>query len=124
MKYAIIKDNKIAEYREYPELPEGIKHLNGLPMLRPVRTIAVAGYDPMVHNKTVSVQIFDAEVVETEGLEAKTAAQISAQTKVKIDELERRQGRVVREAILGLPGAVDRLTALNNDVAALRTKLV
>ena len=123
MRFAIINGNKVVEYREYSEPPVS-KLVDGLPACRPVRTVPAVVYNPALHNKTATVQITAAEVIETEVLEPKTTAQLNAQIKAQIAELERGQGRAMREATLGLPGAADRLTALNNDVAALRTKLV
>jgi len=39
---------------------------------------------------------------------------------LQIDELERRQQRPLREFALGMSGAVERLEALNRQIAALR----
>lgn len=56
---------------------------------------------------------------------------IAAQSKVDnhyaamagIARLEAAQHRAVREFALGLPGAADRLTAINTEIAALRAQL-
>ncbi|MGP8033150.1 MAG: hypothetical protein ACLPQ6_03310 [Steroidobacteraceae bacterium] len=52
---------------------------------------------------------------------AATAAQAARSTALaKIRALEGSQGRAVREAALGVPGAVDRLRSLDERIAALR----
>jgi hypothetical protein len=43
--------------------------------------------------------------------------------KQQIIGIEQSQFRAVREAVLNLPGAVERLQALDNDIATLRGKL-
>jgi len=42
----------------------------------------------------------------------------------QIDTLESAQGRPLREAVLGVPGAQARLQAIDNQITALRSRLV
>jgi len=80
MKYALILNNAIVEYREYPEplLPEQIKHIGGLPILRPVVLVPAVGYDPDIHTKSVNEQITDTQVTQTEVRSDRPLAEVKA----------------------------------------------
>lgn len=43
--------------------------------------------------------------------------------KLQIASIEQTQFRAIREAVLGLPGAVARLQALDTQIAALRVQI-
>lgn len=61
MKYALIRDDQIAEYRDYAAAPES-KHINGLPMLRPVVELPQPVYDPGLQRLDKTVIILDDRV--------------------------------------------------------------
>ncbi len=61
MKYALIRDDQIAEYRDYAAAPES-KRINGLPMLRPVVDLPQPAYDPDLHRLEATVTIYDDRV--------------------------------------------------------------
>lgn len=51
------------------------------------------------------------------------AASINSKIKAQIAELEMKQGRALREAALGMAGAVARLTTIESDIIALRAQM-
>jgi len=79
MKYALIKDDQVTEYREYPTQVES-KHINGKPMLRPVRYVSAVGYDSRIHTKAVTTTITDTEVVQEEALTERPLADVQAES--------------------------------------------
>ena len=70
MKYAVVINNAITEYREYPKaIPaDKIKHVAGIPQLRPVVFVPSVGYSPRKHNIAVVTTISNTQVTETETL--------------------------------------------------------
>lgn len=61
MEYALIRDNAIVEYRDYPSPPE-CKHIDGKPMLRPVVESPRPAADAEFYSITQTVAIFDDRV--------------------------------------------------------------
>lgn len=57
-------------------------------------------------------------------MDAPTSAQNNAPVLQEIAALEASQGRAIREATLAIPGAVDKLTALNSKIVDLRKQIV
>lgn len=92
---------------------------DGNPVLRQVPT--------QTHGEPTDEILAD-RVVRTYLVLERPAADIRAATNApiqkKIEAIEARQQRAVREAALGVPGAVARLQATENQIAALRSMLV
>lgn len=61
MEYALIRDNAIIEYRDYPSPPE-CKLVAGKPMLRPVSHAPRPSVDPELYSVKPSRTIFDDRV--------------------------------------------------------------
>lgn len=81
MKYALIINNAIAEYRNYDAPLISVKMIDGKPMLRPVAFVPVNGYDPRIHTKSVQTVIGDTEVTETEVLTERPIADVRKERK-------------------------------------------
>lgn len=126
MKYAVVKDGTIIEYRTYDYTPTGLKLVGGLPMLRPVVFVPAVGYDARKHNKQIVTTIENTQVVETETLVLIPLAQ------VKTNELARIRSEAMGvaygkyplfrqiNAVLGAyPAAY--LTQLRADIASVVT---
>ena len=86
MKYAVVINNAIVETRDYPEaIPaDKIKHVGGVPQLRPVVFVPAAGYNQRKHNKLVVTTISDTQVTETETLVDIPLAQVKANELIRI----------------------------------------
>lgn len=128
MKYALIINNAIAEYRNYDAPLISVKMIDGKPMLRPVTFVPANGYDSRIHTKSVQTVIGDTEVTETEVLTERPIAavqkdhkahlrgQMFSQLEQKYDwpEVSMRQSRGIKF------GAADpQFVALMNDQVAL-----
>jgi hypothetical protein len=61
MKHALIYDSTIREYRDY-DIPPDCKHIDGLPVLRPVVEMPQPAYAPDLQRLDQVVTIFDDRV--------------------------------------------------------------
>ena len=61
MKFALIRDNQVVEYRDYQAQPE-CRVVAGLPVLRPVVELPRPAYDPDLQRLDQVVTILDAHV--------------------------------------------------------------
>jgi hypothetical protein len=56
VKYALVVDNRVAEYRIYDQPPE-CKHIDGLPMLRPLSELPPPVFDPDLQTLQPSINV-------------------------------------------------------------------
>lgn len=61
MKFALIRNNLVQEYRHYTTTPES-RVVEGLPVLRPVVDLPKPAFDPDLQRLEEAVQIFDDRV--------------------------------------------------------------
>lgn len=126
MKYAVVKDGAIVEYRNYDYTPAGLKLVGVLPMLRPVVFVSAVGYNAKKHNKQIVTTIENTQVVETETLVDIPLAQVKANELSRIrqeaEDIIYGKYPLYRQlnAVLGAyPAAY--LTQLRSDIAAVVT---
>jgi hypothetical protein len=102
----------------FNEVDDGDKDADGNPVLRKVFTQA--------YGQTTDTILAD-KVVRTYSVVALPAQDVGAEknrpTLKKIAHEESKQARSIREAVLGQPGAVARLQAIDDKIAALRARL-
>ena len=102
----------------FNEVDDGDKDENNNPILRKVFTQA--------YGQTTDTILAD-KVIRTYSVIALPAADVGAEknrpTLKKIAHEESKQARSIREAVLGQPGAVARLQAIEDKIAALRARL-
>lgn len=102
----------------FDEVDDGDKDENNNPILRKVFTQA--------YGQTTDTILAD-KVIRTYSVIALPAADVGAEknrpTLKKIAHEESKQARSIREAVLGQPGAVARLQAIEDKIAALRARL-
>lgn len=77
MKYALIKNDTVIEYREYQTAPE-CRIVDGLPVLRPVVELPKPDFEPDLQRVDETVQIFDNRVEVGWTVVALPAEQIEA----------------------------------------------
>lgn len=126
MKYAVVVNNAITEYRNYDYTPAGIKLVGGFPMLRPVTFVPAVGYDPKKHTKQIVTTIENTQIVETETLVDIPLAQVKAN---ELSRIRQEAENIIYgkyplyrqlNAVLGAyPAAY--LTQLRSDIAAVVT---
>lgn len=102
----------------FNEVDDGERDMDGNPVLRKVFT--------QQYGQTTDVVLAD-KVIRTYSVIALPAADVGAEknrpTLKKIAHEESKQARSIREAVLGQPGAVARLQAIEDKIAALRAML-